>query len=417
MVTVSPVSDSQLSGYYVKDDYYFKMFKDSLVVFGQGAKDKNLGAVKTMEQKKFFDSLVKSRDVKAQDITFSAPKSLSIMWAVGTEEQRNLALYVHRTAIEKAMAHIEEHLFNIQKKSNNIVKTYKGSGMVALGIDHSVSRPTEENKSGEYEDYQDPQIHTHVLLANAGYIEGDLKKVNRSVNYNQIYKNQKQIDRIYKMYARREFEKVNCKTRKTENGFELLDISDAQNRHFSNRSIQIEGNLAKKHLTRRTATGAQKNAAALKGRLKKLGDDKAAPGSMSDKWKSKANAVDININWEPFDEELDKRNLNDVRQVIKKGFQAHVAINPISTRGKAIHDIFEFAELAHEENPANNPLVDLDDIHIHLKAIMEEDRMIRLPGQKEEQRSSREQFVSINLMVAGCAFPHSHHNLGPFVLN
>jgi len=402
MFKSSPVSDSQLGGYYAKDDYYMKNFTQPLEVFGQGSKDKNLGAVKSMDQRIFFASLVKNRECKAHDLTFSPPKSLSIMWAIGTDAQQNLALAAHRVGVAKAMGYIEGNLFFVQRKQNNIVKTFEAGGMVALNIDHSVSRPVEAHGVGENDTYQDPQIHSHVLLANAGYIKDDKKKINRSVNFYQIYRGQKQIDRIYKMAMRRELEKAGCKTRKTENGFELIDISNAQNRHFSNRAIQVEKNLAQKGLTRANATGGQSNTAALTGRLKKLDDDKTSSSNLREEWKVRADQMDVNLTWVPFENPApEERDEKAIFRVIRKAFQEHIAINPISTRGKAIYDILDFAESAHEDNPGKNPMIDFDDVIQSLTSVMKLERMIRLPGQKETQKSIQEQFVSVDLMLRG----------------
>lgn len=87
------------------------------------------------------------------DLTFSAPKSVSILWARADKELRDQIQKAQQNATEQALSFIEEHSAITRRGKGG--KTHERvAGLIAATFEHSTSRA------------QDPQLHTHCLIAN-----------------------------------------------------------------------------------------------------------------------------------------------------------------------------------------------------------------------------------------------------------
>jgi conjugative relaxase-like TrwC/TraI family protein len=91
------------------------------------------------------------------DLTFSAPKSVSLLYALGTASQSAAARSGHEHAVTEGLAYLERHAVFARRGEGGQRRIATG-GLVAAAFVHRTSR------NG------DPQLHTHVLAANA--VEG-----------------------------------------------------------------------------------------------------------------------------------------------------------------------------------------------------------------------------------------------------
>jgi len=99
-----------------------------------------------------------NRDRRAAwDCTFSAPKSLSVIWSQADPELRHEIQHSWQESVEEALAYAEEHLVvsRMGKAGINEVPVK----VVAATYEHGSSRELE------------PQLHTHALLFNVGVAE------------------------------------------------------------------------------------------------------------------------------------------------------------------------------------------------------------------------------------------------------
>jgi conjugative relaxase-like TrwC/TraI family protein len=87
------------------------------------------------------------------DLTFSAPKSVSVAWAVANEATQALIYAAHQQALEHVIAYAEEHVFSSRSGRGGLVQE-DIRGVVAAAFDHWDSRAG------------DPQLHTHVVVMN-----------------------------------------------------------------------------------------------------------------------------------------------------------------------------------------------------------------------------------------------------------
>ena len=91
------------------------------------------------------------------DATFSAPKSVSVLFALGDRDDVRAVVAAHETAVAGALEYLEAHACRVRRGGihGRGVRFETGGGMVAAAFVHHTSRAG------------DPQLHTHVLVANA----------------------------------------------------------------------------------------------------------------------------------------------------------------------------------------------------------------------------------------------------------
>ncbi len=112
------------------------------------------------------------------DLTFSAPKHLSIAWAFAkTEAERNTLLQAHNTAVDETLRYIEQQVIRGRLGAGGEGGTEPGR-MAAIKVGHFAARPTHETirtdpETGEvYTELKsakvagDPAVHSHCLIPN-----------------------------------------------------------------------------------------------------------------------------------------------------------------------------------------------------------------------------------------------------------
>jgi len=96
----------------------------------------------------------RSDGVPGFDCTFSAPKGVSLLWAFGDRATSLQVVGAHEAAVAAALAHLDVHAAHARRGRNGTEQIDSG-GLVCATFRHRSSR------NG------DPQLHTHVLVANA----------------------------------------------------------------------------------------------------------------------------------------------------------------------------------------------------------------------------------------------------------
>jgi conjugative relaxase-like TrwC/TraI family protein len=96
---------------------------------------------------------VRRAAVAGFDLTFSVPKSVSVLWALGSDEYKDKIMAAHHAAVEATLAWLE----------TSAIHTRAGHGGAAhIGVRGTIGAAFDhwESRSG------DPQLHTHVVIAN-----------------------------------------------------------------------------------------------------------------------------------------------------------------------------------------------------------------------------------------------------------
>lgn len=87
------------------------------------------------------------------DITFSVPKSISVLWAISTPDVQAKLLAAHRQAMAESLAWLEENVIQTRTGHGGVAKVAV-TGLIGSSFDHWDSRAG------------DPQLHTHAVIAN-----------------------------------------------------------------------------------------------------------------------------------------------------------------------------------------------------------------------------------------------------------
>ncbi len=92
--------------------------------------------------------------VAAFDLTFSAPKAASVLFALGGADTAHAVVALHAEAVAGALSYLERHAVTANRRSGADRVVLPTSGAVAAQFTHGV------NRNG------DPHVHSHVVLAN-----------------------------------------------------------------------------------------------------------------------------------------------------------------------------------------------------------------------------------------------------------
>ena len=93
------------------------------------------------------------KSVRGFDITASAPKSVSTMFAIGNDDARRHVLAAHDTAVGAILEWVETHA-HTRYRIDGQVAVVDAEGIIAATFRQHTSRAL------------DPQLHTHVVIAN-----------------------------------------------------------------------------------------------------------------------------------------------------------------------------------------------------------------------------------------------------------
>lgn len=159
------------------------------------------------------------------DLTFSAPKSVSLLWALGDPETRAAALAAHERSIEAALSYMQREACWTRRGKGGATFV-EGNGYLAAAFRHRSSRAG------------DSQLHTHVLIANA--TKGPDGRWTR-LHHPSIYHHQKTAGYLYEAQLRHELSRsLGVRWQQVRNGIaEIAGFTDRQLRFFSTRRAEI----------------------------------------------------------------------------------------------------------------------------------------------------------------------------------
>ena len=161
-----------------------------------------------------------------RDLTFSAPKSVSIVAMLGGDAAVAAA---QDAAVRRTLAWLEASTIQtrIRDPESGLLVHTGGQKMVAATFRHEVSRNL------------DPQLHTHAVVANM--VQGDDGKW-RTMSNEPLYRRQKLIGMVYRSELARELAALGYGIEKThaDGRFEIAGVPRGIVEAFSTRRAEIE---------------------------------------------------------------------------------------------------------------------------------------------------------------------------------
>ena len=123
------------------------------------------------------------------DCTFCAPKSVSLLFALAPIEIRRQVRQAHDAAVDAALAVLEAEAAKARRGKGGLVQV-DAEGLVAAAFRHRTSRAA------------DPQLHTHVLVANLAYVASEDRW--SALDGRQLYVWSKTVGYLYEAQLRAE---------------------------------------------------------------------------------------------------------------------------------------------------------------------------------------------------------------------
>ncbi|MDE3207042.1 MAG: relaxase domain-containing protein, partial [Acidobacteriota bacterium] len=249
MLTVTGLSNAEylISSVALSiDEYYTGVGESPGVWAGRWAETLGLSGVVEADQLRVLvagkhpitgvDLLAGSRprQTLAFDLTFSSPKSVSLLWALGTEPTAEIVAAAHREAVEVALEFLQERAAVARMQCRGVRRRVGTGGWVVAGFVHRTSREG------------DPQLHTHCLVPNLVQRTGDGRFV--AFDGAPMFEWARAAGSVYQNHLQRLLSERLGVTWGPDrrNTREMEGFTRAQLRAFSKRATQIETELERK---------------------------------------------------------------------------------------------------------------------------------------------------------------------------
>lgn len=210
------------------------------------------------------------------DVTFSAPKSVSLLAEVaGMKELRQ----AHEESVKETLGYMERKLAGARVGAGKDVHFEKTGNLTVALFRHNTSREL------------DPQTHTHAVIMNATKA-ADGKW--RSLTNDPIYDQQHTIGAIYTSTLARKVKELgmDIEVKDQYGNFEIKGVSDQALEHFSQRRTQIKDALAERGIDIGTASAELREKATLMTRKSKKEVDHE---QLLADWKERAESVGLEL--------------------------------------------------------------------------------------------------------------------------
>lgn len=281
--------------YFSKDNYYTdREGLEESEWFGKGAMA--LGFEGKIDKRQFFDALYGKLDGQELgkwirnettgererehrpgiDITFSAPKSVSLMAEVHGSRQVREA---HEEAVRATLGYIERELSYTRRMEGGELESVRTGNLVVGMFRHNTSRDL------------DPQTHTHAIVMNATKREDGQW---RSLTNDEIYRAQRVVGAVYTAELADRLQRLGYELRRTDDrgNFEIMGITREQVEHFSQRRGGMEAFMKERGIGIEEATAQEKESAALATRARKTDVDHQ---ELFADWKKRAKELGIDF--------------------------------------------------------------------------------------------------------------------------
>jgi conjugative relaxase-like TrwC/TraI family protein len=167
------------------------------------------------------------------DLTFSAPKSVSAVWALGDAAQRRDMEAAHATAVREAMAHLTETVPTVRRRYSGQVVEEPAREVVAAEYRHTTARGVLEG------DAPDPQLHSHVVITSAVRDDGRIV----AVASRPVFRSAREMGAFYRSALAHELGQrgyaIEAATGKQGRYFEIAGVPQGLLEAFSARSREV----------------------------------------------------------------------------------------------------------------------------------------------------------------------------------
>jgi len=268
MLSLHNVGGGKEAGsYYEKADDYYTRDQSPSRWEGKGAKILGLeGPVAIEDFRELLDgNLPDGSRIQVSsaghrggtDLTFSAPKSLSLQAMIGGDER---LIKAHDRAVKRALAYAETLIAYRYTEQGETSRIPSGI-MTAATFRHELSRAC------------DPQLHTHCVVLNlTPRPDGQW----RAIENEALYRHKMLMGALYRAELAREVQKLGYQVRRTRDDglFELAHFTEEQLGEFSSRAKLMEEALAGEGKSRDAVSAKEMEILTIATRPKKTNVDR-----------------------------------------------------------------------------------------------------------------------------------------------
>jgi Ti-type conjugative transfer relaxase TraA len=205
------------------------------------------------------------------DLTFSAPKSVSVVWGIAEEEQRDAIERAHTQAVERTLEFAEQQQLFITRRGHNGIEREAARPIIATYL-HGTSREA------------DPQLHTHAFVLNvADRADGSYG----TLETKPLYEWKMALGAAYRAELAHELRTLGYESAPDSKGnFRIRQVPRDIERHFSKRRAQIESVM-----NERGTTGAK--AAEVAALATRKAKESSTAATLRATWRSESMAFGV----------------------------------------------------------------------------------------------------------------------------
>ncbi len=147
------------------------------------------------------------------DVTFSAPKSVSAVWALGDQWQRKRIEAAHGRAVEQTILYMREQVPLVRRRYGGEVIEESARDLIAAEYRHTTARGVSGARA------PDPQMHSHVVIT--GVVREDERFV--AVASRPVFRSARELGAFYRSALADEL---------TREGYEIEQATGKDGRYF-----------------------------------------------------------------------------------------------------------------------------------------------------------------------------------------
>jgi len=210
----------------------------------------------------------------ATDLTFSAPKSVSLQALVGGDER---LIEAHQNAVRETLRYAQDNLAGLRTTTHEILRLKQTGSLAVATFLEETSRDL------------DPHLHTHCVMMNLTQDTGGRW---RALNQTPFYQQQKLLGAIYRSELALAVQTLGYEVHQThvDGRFELAHLNRKAIMAFSKRAENMIKELKKTGKLRSDLTARAKELLALSTRKAKLSQ---SPEALRERWDEEVRLLGI----------------------------------------------------------------------------------------------------------------------------
>jgi conjugative relaxase-like TrwC/TraI family protein len=167
------------------------------------------------------------------DVTFSAPKSVSVVWALADPWQSEAIEQAHARAVERSVAYLREQVPVVRRRYGGPVVEETARDVIVVEYPHTTARGINGTQA------PDPQLHSHVVIT--GAIREDERIV--AVASRPVFRAARELGAFYRSALAEELTKegydIEQNTGKDGKYFEIAGVPHGLCQDLSGRSKEV----------------------------------------------------------------------------------------------------------------------------------------------------------------------------------